>query len=201
MKCSEITYKKVSELVLLPENPRTITKSDFARLVDSIKINGFWKHRPLAVTERDGKMVVLAGNQRLKAAKKLKLVDVPVIVYEELTQEEEKDIILRDNINNGDWDCNALQVDEFWKDVDFGFIGLDFPSDDGKSGKKKTAKETEETEVDQNEEEETDENTFAAYIRLHKKCPKCGSYMVEKGNKLVCSQETCGYVEAKDEKE
>ena len=36
-----------------------------------------------------------------------------------------------------------------------------------------------------------------------KKCPVCGSYMVEKGNKLVCSQETCGYVEArpKDEKE
>ena len=29
------------------------------------------------------------------------------------------------------------------------------------------------------------------------KCPKCGSYMVEKGNKLVCSQETCGYVEEK----
>ncbi len=41
MKCSEITYKKVSELVLLPENPRTITKNDFERLVDSIKINGF----------------------------------------------------------------------------------------------------------------------------------------------------------------
>ena len=36
-----------------------------------------------------------------------------------------------------------------------------------------------------------------------KKCPVCGSYMVEKGNKLVCSQETCGYVETrpKDEKE
>ena len=30
-----------------------------------------------------------------------------------------------------------------------------------------------------------------------KKCPKCGNYMVEKGNKLVCSQETCGYVEEK----
>ena len=26
------------------------------------------------------------------------------------------------------------------------------------------------------------------------KCPKCGSYMVEKGNKLVCSSEQCGYV-------
>lgn len=26
-----------------------------------------------------------------------------------------------------------------------------------------------------------------------KKCPECGSYMVEKGNKLLCSNETCGY--------
>ncbi len=28
-----------------------------------------------------------------------------------------------------------------------------------------------------------------------KKCPKCGGYMVEKGNKLVCADEQCGYVE------
>ena len=26
-----------------------------------------------------------------------------------------------------------------------------------------------------------------------KKCPECGAYMVEKGNKLLCSNETCGY--------
>ena len=26
------------------------------------------------------------------------------------------------------------------------------------------------------------------------KCPKCGSYMVEKGNKLVCGNEQCGFV-------
>ena len=32
-----------------------------------------------------------------------------------------------------------------------------------------------------------------------KKRPKCGSYMVEKGNKLVCSSETCGYVEKMQE--
>ncbi len=30
------------------------------------------------------------------------------------------------------------------------------------------------------------------------KCPKCGSYMVEKGNRLVCSDSTCGYVEKKE---
>ena len=28
-----------------------------------------------------------------------------------------------------------------------------------------------------------------------KKCPKCGGYMLEKGNKLVCADEQCGYVE------
>ena len=33
-----------------------------------------------------------------------------------------------------------------------------------------------------------------------KKCPKCGSYMVEKGNKLLCSSTTCGYSEIKDTK-
>lgn len=30
-----------------------------------------------------------------------------------------------------------------------------------------------------------------------KKCPKCGSYMVEKGSKLVCAEDSCGYVEDK----
>ena len=29
-----------------------------------------------------------------------------------------------------------------------------------------------------------------------KKCPECGSYMVEKGNKLVCANEECGHKEA-----
>lgn len=34
-----------------------------------------------------------------------------------------------------------------------------------------------------------------------KKCPKCGGYMIEKGRKLVCADETCGYVESKNDKE
>ena len=35
----------------------------------------------------------------------------------------------------------------------------------------------------------------------NKKCPVCGNYMVEKGNKLLCSQETCGYVEQMEKEE
>ena len=34
-----------------------------------------------------------------------------------------------------------------------------------------------------------------------KKCPVCGSYMVEKGNKIVCSETTCGYVEQKSKED
>lgn len=33
-----------------------------------------------------------------------------------------------------------------------------------------------------------------------KKCPECGGYMVEKGNKLVCADEHCGYVMDKMDK-
>lgn len=33
-----------------------------------------------------------------------------------------------------------------------------------------------------------------------KKCPKCGGYMLEKGNKLVCADNQCGYVEEKKQK-
>ena len=33
------------------------------------------------------------------------------------------------------------------------------------------------------------------------KCPKCGSYMVEKGNKLVCGNEQCGFVKKKEKDE
>lgn len=152
MKNSELTYMDVSDIQLLSENPRTITKADFNRLVDSIKINGFWQHRPLAVTERDGKLVVLAGNQRLKAAKKLNIAKVPVIVYSELTTDEEKDIILRDNINNGDWDFNELQVGEVWQEVDFEFMGLEFPKEDKK--KKQKEEETEAEDSEENTEEE-----------------------------------------------
>ena len=32
---------------------------------------------------------------------------------------------------------------------------------------------------------------------VSKKCPKCGGYMIEKGNKIVCADGNCGYIEAK----
>lgn len=121
---SNIITRKVSELLLLPGNPRCISKEDMARLMASIRKYGFWRHRPIAISTRTGKEVVICGNQRLKVAKKVGLKSVPVIIYDNLNEQEENDIVLRDNINNGKWDFEALQ-DEKWSNIDFGDIGLD----------------------------------------------------------------------------
>lgn len=129
-------YRKVADLHPLPNNPRTIDKAGLDRVVDSIKLNGFWEHRPMAIEEQDGRLVVLDGNQRLKAVKKLKIKEVPTVLYSDLTDDERNDLILRSNINNGEWDFGALQTDPAFGDVDFGFIGLDFPKE------KKTASKT-----------------------------------------------------------
>lgn len=158
---TNIVYRKISELVPLKENPRTITSKDLDKLVDSIRINGFWEHRPVVLSDRTGKMVVLAGNQRLKAAKKLKMEQVPTVLYQNLTEDDEKEIILRDNINNGQWDPMGLQSDYF-AEVDFNFMGLEIPSfgDDEEEPKKKKSKKPKEEPQDpdgEESEEETDD--------------------------------------------
>lgn len=137
-------------LVLLPNNPRKISKVGMNQLVDSIKANGFWTHRSIACKEENGQLIVLDGNQRTKAAKRLKLPEVPVVIYTDLTPEEEADIILRGNINNGEWDLDIL--DDCWKDkVDFSFIGLDIPNfseeEPKKSKKKAKAEDPEEDDT------------------------------------------------------
>lgn len=117
-----LTYLSTRELVGLPNNPRTITQADLNRLCDSIRDNGFWEHRPLGVERQGNTLVVLDGNQRLKAARRLKMKTVPVVIYEGLTDQEREDLILRSNINNGTWGSGLLQSD--FAGVDFEAIGL-----------------------------------------------------------------------------
>lgn len=121
-----IQQRKTSELIPLKDNPRHISRKDMARLVASIEQHGFWQHRPIAISTRTGQEVVICGNMRLKAAKRLKLKTVPVIIYDNITEAEERDIILRDNVNNGDWNIDDLRGND-WRDMDFEAIGIDLP--------------------------------------------------------------------------
>lgn len=125
-RAMKIERRDIADLELLRGNPRRIEPDDMARLEASIRAHGFWEHRPVAVSRRGGVEVVICGNQRLRAARNLGLQTVPVVVYEGLSEARERDIILRDNINNGAWDFEALTSDA-WADVDFEALGLELP--------------------------------------------------------------------------
>jgi len=150
-KSGNIEYRKLSDLKGMNNNPRKITKANFEKLVDSIKINGFWEHRPIALSNRTGELVVLGGHQRLKAAKRLKLKEVPTILYTGLTEDQEKEIILRDNVNNGEWDFSILETDSFFEDIDLEFMGIDILEEKPKKGRKKK-------EVDPDPESDDDDS-------------------------------------------
>lgn len=109
MMTKEIVYRKLSDLKKLPNNPRTIKKDDMERLKKSIKDNpDYFEARPIILSNRTGELVILAGNQRYEAAKALKMDEVPTFLLEGLTEAREREIIIRDNVSNGEWDMDAL---------------------------------------------------------------------------------------------
>lgn len=106
---AQVEYRPIAELKELPGNPRTIKKDQFEKLKQSIKDNAdYFEARPIILSDRTGELVILAGNQRYKAAKAIGLKEVPTILLPNLTEEREKEIIIRDNVENGDWDWDAL---------------------------------------------------------------------------------------------
>lgn len=93
-----------------PENPRIISEENFNKLVTSIKeFPEMLNIRPIVVN-RDN--VILGGNMRLRACKAAGLKEVPVIHADILTEEEQKEFILRDNVSTGTWDIKNLR--EYW---------------------------------------------------------------------------------------
>lgn len=104
-----MVYRKISELTKLENNPRTIRDADMALLVQSILDNGdYFEARPLILSDRTGDLVILGGNQRYEAAIIAGLKKVPTHLIKDLTEEREQEIIIRDNVNNGQWDYELL---------------------------------------------------------------------------------------------
>lgn len=100
----EIVYRDVEGLVLLEDNPRKISDEQMERLKESIDKNpDYFECRPVILSDRTGELVVIAGNQRVKAATAIGLKAVPTILLSGLSEEREKEIIIRDNVNNGEW--------------------------------------------------------------------------------------------------
>lgn len=107
-----VEYKSLDELYHLDRNPRTISEANMKKLVESIKDNpDYFEARPVICSDRTGKLVIIAGNQRLRAAGIAGLSEVPVVTIHGLTVEREREITIRDNVSNGEWDFDILAND------------------------------------------------------------------------------------------
>jgi ParB-like chromosome segregation protein Spo0J len=106
-----------------PNNPRIIKDDKFAKLVKSInEFPQMLKLRPIVVNDD---MVVLGGNMRLKACKEAGLKEIPIIKASELTEQQQKEFIVKDNVGYGEWDWNDLANN--WDAEQLQDWGLDIP--------------------------------------------------------------------------
>ena len=114
---------KLKDIILNPSNPRIIKDHKFQQLVKSIQdFPQMLEIRPIVVDEQ---MVVLGGNMRLRACQEAKLKEVPVIIASELTPEQQKEFIIKDNVGFGEWDWDMLANE--WEQTTLVEWGLDVP--------------------------------------------------------------------------
>ena len=106
-----------------PNNPRIIKDDKFNKLVKSIKeFPKMLEIRPIVV---NNDMVVLGGNMRLKACKEAGLKEVSIIKASDLTEEEQKQFIIKDNVGFGEWDWEMIANE--WDVEQLAEWGLDVP--------------------------------------------------------------------------
>lgn len=97
---------KIAEIKPNPNNPRLIKDDKFVKLVNSIKeFPRMLEIRPIVVNDD---MIVLGGNMRLKACKEAGLKEVPIIKAIDLTDEQQKEFIIKDNVGFGEWDWDMI---------------------------------------------------------------------------------------------
>ena len=120
MKKHQIVYIKVEDLFLNARNPRFNEKA-VDTVAKSIQKYGF--KNPLIV---DTNNVVYCGNTRLKAARKLKIEEVPCIIADDLTEQQIREYALLDNKTNeiAEWDLELLE--EELKELSLEEFGLDW---------------------------------------------------------------------------
>ena len=117
---------KISEVKANPNNPRLIKDDKFAKLVQSIKdLPQMLDIRPIVVNKD---MIVLGGNMRLKACKEAGLKEVPIIIADNLTEEQQREFLIKDNTSGGEWDFEMLANE--WDVEQLEEWGLDVPNFD-----------------------------------------------------------------------
>lgn len=118
----QIIIKGISEIKPYENNPRN---NDSAVDAVAASIREFGWQQPIVV-DKDG--VIIAGHTRYKAAKKLKLKEVPVVVADNLTDEQVRAYRLADNKSGelAEWDFAALEEElAVISEIDMSAFGFD----------------------------------------------------------------------------
>lgn len=114
----------ISEIKINPNNPRLIKDDKFKKLVKSIKeFPEMLEIRPIVVNKD---MIVLGGNMRLKACQEAGIKKIPVIIADNLSEEQQREFLIKDNVLGGEWDWDILanewngeQLEEWGLDLKF----------------------------------------------------------------------------------
>lgn len=118
---------KLTDIKPNPNNPRVIKDDKFDKLVKSIKdFPKMMELRPMVINSDN---IVLGGNMRLKALKELGYKEVPnewVKRAEDLTEDEQRQFIIKDNVGFGEHDWEVLTTE--WDVDELSEWGLDIPN-------------------------------------------------------------------------
>jgi len=116
----------IKKIVPNDKNPRVIKGEKFRKLVKSVQeFPEMLELRPIVV---DKNMMVLGGNMRLKACLEAGLQEVPILIADNLTPEQEAEFIIKDNVGFGEWDWDMMANE--WDLDDLESWGLDLPNID-----------------------------------------------------------------------
>lgn len=108
----------IDELKVNPKNPRSIKDFQFEKLKKSLK--EFPKMLELRPIIYDDNYIILGGNMRLRALQELKnegfeIDDKWFVKVSDLTEEQKREFIIKDNVPFGDWDDDILANE--WSDL------------------------------------------------------------------------------------
>jgi len=119
----KIEKLKLFEIKINPDNPRIIKDDKFKQLVKSIKdFPQMLDIRPIVINKDN---MILGGNMRLRACQEAGLKEVSVIRAESLTEARQKEFIIKDNSNYGEWDFDKLANE--WGDFPLVDWGCEIP--------------------------------------------------------------------------
>lgn len=95
---------KVSDLKPYEKNPRKVSKESYDNLLKSMREDGY--HQRILTTKD---LRVMGGHQRIKALKEIGLTEIEILHPDrDITDEQFKRILVRDNLDYGAWDYNLL---------------------------------------------------------------------------------------------